>query len=460
MSREKRHEDEVQGLLFRRHISFGGVTDPELADPVVIYEPVPGGFYPDAYADNLEKFRDPELLAKIVEDQKSRKHRSGQLGKHSPLARDGSYKNLRVGDFLPGFGPVTYTNIDAAHSHADVLEDQRLESSASTAELLRGIIGVPATSLGGREMPNNNLMQASQELSPAAHRSERLTRIALVHVLTPEFNYLNPDDFADISNEVVERASPQELRMSLLDTGRYPGSYIRGSENVGTSTVAYRSGDRELSTVWLTVTPEEFGLFSRHVPMLGKTAFNSTLTSRDRKLREQTGDPTARARSDEDLAAAGRAAVRQVSSKLDQMTSYLSEEIQPRITTVEKFTEMTKHRNLNRGSHETVQDRFEHLRLYVFGDMLDAVGNQRGWTARQAERAQRILQKRLYISGSPADRVSNFKAMLELAQEYYAHKEAFVLTRIADTERYLRQNRDIVYDIQRIDQERKDSEEG
>ena len=296
----------------------------------------------------------------------------------------------------------------------------------------------------------------SQEQLPfetGLEQPPREPRVALVHVLTPEFHGLNPEDFADIDPEVVGRASAAEIRASLLDTTSKEDEHSRLQDprNVAGSVVGYRSPE---GWVRLALTPKEYGLFSRYVGMLARTAFNRTLDSRDKKLQEETGDPSAKARTDDDLAAANRASIRNVKGKLPKMEAYIATDILPRIETIDRFIEMTKNRNLNRGSHETVHAHFEHLRLYVFGDMLDAVGNQRRWTATQAEKAQRVLQRRLYIDGSTPDRVQNFHAMLEVAKEYYGHKYAFVLTRIAETQKYLRDNPTIVADIAAKDEER------
>lgn len=296
----------------------------------------------------------------------------------------------------------------------------------------------------------------SQEQLPfetGIEQPPREPRVALVHVLTPEFHGLNPTDFADIDSSVVERASASQIRASLLDTRTKEDeqSRLQDPKNMAGSVVGYRSPE---GWVRLSLTPKEYGLFSRYVGMLARTAFNRTLDSRDKKLQEETGNPTARARTDDDLAAANRSSIRNIKGKLPKMEGYIATDILPRIETIDRFIEMTKNRNLNRGNHETVHAHFEHLRLYVFGDMLDAVGNQRGWSAAQAKQADRVLQRRLYIDGSTPQRVQNFKAMLEVAREYYGHKYAFVLTRIAETHKYLRDNPTIVADVAARDEER------
>jgi len=141
-------------------------------------------------------------------------------------------------------------------------------------------------------------------------------------------------------------------------------------------------------------------------------------------------------------------------AKKPQLQDYLQDKLLPRIQTVERFQEMTQHQNLNRGNKATVGEHFEYLRDFVFGDMLDAIGNQKNWDERQIDRAVSVLQKRLYISGTPNERVANFKGMLDLAKEYYGHKHAFVLTRIYDIDQYLEANQDAVRDVQDVDQER------
>ena len=424
--------ENIQGALFETHIATGGATDPELLSETATYEPQPDGFYPETTEQSSRE--DTEVSEQAKEAVKRTNRHRGQLGKHSPLERNGSYEDVQVGDYLPGFGPVTYTNFSDALLHAESLEKQRRST-------LSGIAG--QGSLMQDESPEQGSVVEVRE-----------PRVALVHVLAPEFHGLDPNDFADITDDLVGRASPAVLREALLDTDNTASSPLHGRDNKGKSVVSYRSGEQGLHVVWLSVTPTEYGLFSRHVDMLGRTAFNSTLASRDAKLRAETDNPAAKARTDEDVAAANRAAVRQVERKLPKMEAYLEEELESRIEVIQKFIEMTKHRNLSRGTYATVQARFEHLRQYVFGDMLDAVGNQKRWTEEHARRADQILQKRLYISGTKPDRVRNFMEMLELAEEYYGHKRAFVLTRIWETREYLRKNQDAVDDARQKDQER------
>jgi hypothetical protein len=262
---------------------------------------------------------------------------------------------------------------------------------------------------------------------------------ALVHILTPEFQNIDPEDFADIAPNVVKLMEPGLLRESLLGAGLE-----------GDTAVRFKVGDTK-EWIKIAVTPGEYVLLAREIPMLGRTAFTGTLVSRDKKMQAETGDPSVLARSDEDKAAANRAAFRAVVQKQTGMQKYLEETLRPRVRIIKKFTEMAQFSNLSRGSREKVKERFEELRTYVFGGMLDAIGNQRNWTEDQATLASRTLQKRLYLDTN-SNRVRNFAEMLKLADEYYGYKNALVLDRLAEAAQYIRNRPDIAADVKARDE--------
>jgi hypothetical protein len=184
---------------------------------------------------------------------------------------------------------------------------------------------------------------------------------------------------------------------------------------------------------------------------------NKVLAQRDTSLRKASGDDTARARSDEDIRTAKRGAMRAVIDQQTNMEQLLETGIKPKRQLIEKFTEMTQGHNFNlaRGSREAVSKRFEELRTTIFDDMLDAVALQRGWTEDMTMRAKQIIQKRLYISGTVTERVTNFHEMLALAQEYYGYKQALLLTKIQDAKKYQRNNPEVLADIIAVDEQRR-----
>lgn len=284
-------------------------------------------------------------------------------------------------------------------------------------------------------------------------------KVALVHVLRPGFHNLDESSFDDIGEAVLERASPRSLREILIDDAGRSGRPVRRERQernqLGRSQVWYRSG-KDGRGVGLTLTAQEYLLLVRSVPALGAVAYNGVIVARDAHLQKETGDPNALARTDQDLATARRGAVRQVMGKIPHMEAYLAEQIQPRREMTDRFIEMTINPNLIRGTDESVRKRFEYLRTFVFGHMLDAVRNNKQWTEKQAERAERILQKKLYIAGSGTDRVHNFRAMLELARDYYGHKWAFIMTRIQESNEYLRDNQQVVDEIIALDKQREE----
>ncbi len=301
----------------------------------------------------------------------------------------------------------------------------------------------------------------SKELFPqnAAERvaqAEREQRIALVHILTPEFHGLNPGDFDDIPDEVAARASAVDLQPSLM------WEYIKARDRDTADAqraIAYRTPNQGFVSVALT--PEEYNAMSTSIEQLANRAFYKVLVSRDRKLQEATNDPMARARSDEDIRVANRGSLRPILKSQADMQDLLDTKIVPKIQLIERFTEMTKGRNsnLSRGTRESVSQRFDSLRTTVFDDMLDVIGLQRNWSVDMTERAKRIIQKRLYINGTNAERVANFKDMLALANEYYGHKQALIRTRISEANAYVKKQPNVLADIEATDEERRHARE-
>lgn len=290
------------------------------------------------------------------------------------------------------------------------------------------------------------------ERDPLLAQSERepVVRTALVHVLTPEFHGLDVAEFAHITDEVVARASAEDLEPSLF------WLYVRKDrrEKPEVSTFSYITPSNDVMTVALT--PAEYTKASDSVEKLAQRRSMDVLATRDRKLQEETGDKTARARSKDDMRAANRGAVRAAMQRQADMEELLAEGIMPKIELIDKFNEMSRGRNQNlaRGTRESVSQRFEELRTGVFDDMLDAVALQRGWTEEMTEKAKKIIQKRLYVSGTPKERKANFQEMLELAENYFGHKRALILTKIQEAKKYQHDRPEVVADIMAVDEQR------
>ncbi|HSX53151.1 MAG TPA: hypothetical protein VLF90_02150 [Patescibacteria group bacterium] len=113
------NQEPQQGFLFKD--VRPGTTEPDqIANQTQHFELTPEGEFPEAIEPTIPE-TDPATHSAVVTN---RRHRA-QLGKHSPLERDGNYSNVKVGDVLPGFGPVTHTNRSAAEQYAHKLDSER-----------------------------------------------------------------------------------------------------------------------------------------------------------------------------------------------------------------------------------------------------------------------------------------------------------------------------------------------
>jgi hypothetical protein len=90
-------------------------------------EAVPDGVFPEPERpeDFAKKFADEDIARSVHESVVSDRRKAAQIGKHSPLQREGSYSSVRPGDVLPGFGVVTYRNLSRAEEHAARLDAER-----------------------------------------------------------------------------------------------------------------------------------------------------------------------------------------------------------------------------------------------------------------------------------------------------------------------------------------------
>ena len=136
MTRKSTPESPDQGFLFGTELVSSGVTDALLQTHSTRI--VEGEGFPEVPQDvEIEQTAEQVAMSALVKQATKTRHRQqGQTGKHTPLDREGRYADLengtsliKAGDFLPGFGPVTYRNMVEAESHAYKLEQQRQSSS-------------------------------------------------------------------------------------------------------------------------------------------------------------------------------------------------------------------------------------------------------------------------------------------------------------------------------------------
>lgn len=109
-----------QGLLFEEVVTTRGAIDLDDVKKTVNYDVGEGdGVFPE-----VTDTPDPTTV-----ELATNAATKAIAGKHSPLQRSGTYRDVKVGDFLPNFGPVTTSNFDRAREHAKGLEKQRLKKN-------------------------------------------------------------------------------------------------------------------------------------------------------------------------------------------------------------------------------------------------------------------------------------------------------------------------------------------
>ena len=127
MPPKARHQEQPldQGQLFP--------VETSRTHPPIIGEVVENGVYPEDLAPTEEgadvRHFHETVHEAVVTEKETRNRRQGNQGKHSPLKRDGHYGSIRLGDYLPGFGPVKERNWEEAKTHARRLDTQRAEKA-------------------------------------------------------------------------------------------------------------------------------------------------------------------------------------------------------------------------------------------------------------------------------------------------------------------------------------------
>jgi hypothetical protein len=120
-----------QGELFETTVESSGTTDPNIPGIVTTQFTLHDGtgFYPELRkaedTSPATELNQSAVIAAAHDEARTRRRHQAQLGKHSPLVRDGTYMTVKPGDVLPGFGVVTHSNFTDALMHAGRLETKR-----------------------------------------------------------------------------------------------------------------------------------------------------------------------------------------------------------------------------------------------------------------------------------------------------------------------------------------------
>lgn len=263
--------------------------------------------------------------------------------------------------------------------------------------------------------PGPGQLQIESLAVPASYDLERLNTFS--HVATPEYWGLDLEKYWDIEQDkrIIEAASPDKFRKSLIGIPRNsPGFGLEFTP------------DYERRPVRVALTPTEFELMSGSIMQLGAKVVSRTL-----KLRPDRSD------FEHNNATAERAGVHAVTNKLEKLTAFRDNVLNPDIQRLDRFMEAAKHPGLARGKELGMREEMTWVMERIFGDMLIALRHVRQWTPEQADLAERAVEYRLFLDRSHNRHLGNWRGMLNLASVYNKNKRSVCNERIRIANKYI-----------------------
>ena len=245
------------------------------------------------------------------------------------------------------------------------------------------------------------------------------SRNALARALRPEYIGIKPEDYLDITAEMIELASPDKLRSSLIDVP------VKSSGAVG---YLHPQSERLL---YIAVAPQEYGILGGSVLHLGERAVQNSI-----KKRQQP-----QGLSESDAEATIRAGVHAVINRAAKMQQYSENDLATQFVLIKKFQEAAEHPGLARfGKEVEMRKQFNYLRTYTFARMLQTIAGQRHWTPAQQHLAERTIEARIFPDRDHNRHITNFKGMLDLAEEWNGYKRAIVAGRLWQSSKYIKEH--------------------
>lgn len=243
------------------------------------------------------------------------------------------------------------------------------------------------------------------------------SQVSFAWIMNPEQWSMNPADYSDITPQMTELMTPDNLRPSLIDVSAD-----------SPCAVGYEVGlTRDFTRVALT--PTEYGLISRNVGKLGEASVNKTLASRP-MTPDFIGDELA----------AQRSGAHTIKGYIERMETYVGSTLEVDIERLKSFEEYVGHKNLRRSKGINMRTDIEWIREHIFGDTFVALRRQRNWTPEQEDFARRSLDKRLVLDRNYNRHINNWEEMLEFEQEYWGHKWALFKSKIWEAKQYVKQH--------------------
>lgn len=230
-------------------------------------------------------------------------------------------------------------------------------------------------------------------------------RRAFGGLVTPEFWRLDPTDYEDITDQMVELVAPNMLRSSIMGvTERNEDKFVVDS---------------------IALSPEEYKFVPRGVAAIGRAVTSTALSGKLQLVPRE--------------AAVIRAADKK--SKIlqryhDRIEIYLGKTLQPQKRDLEFLLDMSQSPGYSRGKHIDIYQKATQAKDVIFPNMLDVIGDQREWTEDQRALASRSLDKRLLMTGRK--RVGHWREWLRFANTYNEARQIILKRRKNELETHLR----------------------
>ena len=246
------------------------------------------------------------------------------------------------------------------------------------------------------------------------------SRNAFARAATPEYMGLDPVDYDDIDERMIELADPERLRSSLIFT---PSSRINHFD-FGVTYVP----DEERIPVRIALTPDEYSLIPRDVGSLSRAVVSRTLKLRVDKVDFMASND-----------AASRSGVHALEAKEKAMTDYIEGTLSPDINKVRWLREAVSHPGYWRAREGDMRTTLRWVHDHLFKDIFVAIRHQRGWTPAQEDLARRAVNWRLYFDRNHNHHLKNWDDMLKLDLSYLGHKKGLFLDRVIAVQRTIEQ---------------------
>jgi hypothetical protein len=226
-------------------------------------------------------------------------------------------------------------------------------------------------------------------------------RNALARALTPEYMGLNPNDFMDVTPEMVKYAAPAELSKHLIDV---PFDVRKSPRAVAFYDPTQR---RERN---IAVTPKEAQVLPRFMNALQQ----STEITADAKI--TTGIPT-----EADIARVKRSPLHAQEAKLPKVRA-LENMLVSQHDLLSRFIQASEgsKRGLSMfGPEVAVREKLAYLQTFIIGDMIRAYGSQRQLSAHDMKMLDKAITVRLFFG---PDRLDKFHDLAVFLGSYNEHK--------------------------------------